>query len=145
MEKEFIPYEEALALKEMGFNELCFRYGDNISSCIESPISIEGRMVNPFNKTIKIPTFSQAFRWFRKKYDLDIDISRNDQEMIDYVERKGEKYLPKYKYGYTNGKYTSIGTCMKHEEAELACLRKLIEIVKNNHEKHLFTVDRQTK
>ena len=26
MEKEFIPYEQALALKELGFNEPCFAY-----------------------------------------------------------------------------------------------------------------------
>ena len=26
IEKEFVPYEESLALKELGFNEPCFGY-----------------------------------------------------------------------------------------------------------------------
>ena len=28
MDKEFIPYEQALALKELGFDEPCFRWYD---------------------------------------------------------------------------------------------------------------------
>ena len=40
MNKEFIPYEQALVLKELGFDEPCFGYYNdykNISSHSESP------------------------------------------------------------------------------------------------------------
>lgn len=123
--KDFTLYPEALALKELGFDEPCFTwYWDDIGLYN----GLEYGNHNKREHTVSAPTYSQAFRFFRENYDLDIDISRNDQEMIDYVERKGEKYLPKYRYGYSNGIFIPIGTCMKYEEAELACLRKLIEI-----------------
>ena len=70
MEKEFIPYEQALELKKLRFDEPCLGY----YVTVEVP--------NPFLVTTKIfdtqggyftfaPTFSQAFRWFREKYKLD--------------------------------------------------------------------------
>jgi hypothetical protein len=149
MDKEFVPYEPSLALKELGFDEPCLTYyfsdgafndaaeeddtlhpGDPRFYSDTNSSLAEYRENELKYKAISAPTFSQAFRFFREKYNLDIDISRNDQKMIDYVERKGEKYLPKYSYGYSNGTFIRIGTCMKYEEAELACLLKLIEIVK---------------
>ena len=140
MDKEFVPYEQALALKELGFDEPCLAWFSETKELQIAPETYKkwtgkpcnnSNIINIFNvDCITAPTFSQAFRWFRDKYNLDIDISRNDQEMIDYVEREGGKYLPKYSYGYSNGTFIRIGTCMKYEEAELACLIKLIEIVK---------------
>jgi hypothetical protein len=111
MNKEFIPYEQALALKELGFNEPCFGYY----------VSVE--VPNPFLVITKIsdtqggyftfaPLYQQAFRWFREKYDLN------------YVIVKAESWF------YTiNGCNTQEGF-NTYEEAELACLIKLIEIVK---------------
>ena len=138
--KEFVPYEQALALEELGFDEPCLAWFSETKKLQIAPETYKkwtgkpcnnSNIINIFNvDCITAPTFSQAFRWFRDKYNLDIDISRNDQEMIDYVEREGGKYLPKYSYGYSNGTFIRIGTCMKYEEAELACLIKLIEIVK---------------
>jgi len=132
--KDFTLYQEAFALKELGFDEAIstyYSFPDNeLSYVMDGHNKVSVRRNSQFGYAVSAPTYAQAFRFFREKYDLDIDISRNDQVMIDYVERKGEKYLPKYKYGYSNGTFISIGTCMKYEEAELACLKKLIEIVK---------------
>ena len=61
------------------------------------------------------PTFSQAFRWFREKYGLDNAVLK-DRFVIET-----EEDLPNWYYGFKS-----------YEEAELACLRKLIEIVKSN-------------
>jgi hypothetical protein len=129
MNKEFIPYEQALALKQLGFNEPCFGY----YVTVEVP--------NPFLVTTKIsdtqggyftfaPLFQQAFRWFREKYNLngilnhypntkiwDFSVHNllwNGKEFVENV-RKEDKSL----------RYST------YEEAELACLIKLIEIVKN--------------
>ena len=85
MEKEFIPYKIALALKEIGFDEKCFGFYENE---ILKPTSY----VNDFNngtnhnvdfdnvfRTIKAPTFSQAFRWFREVYNIYVEISFNQK------------------------------------------------------------------
>ena len=59
---------------------------------------------------------SAAFRWFREKgYDVKV-----------------QKESPRLYFGfYWNGAVWSIVGDGTYEEAELACLRKLIEIVKN--------------
>jgi hypothetical protein len=59
---------------------------------------------------ISAPTFSQAFRWFREKYNLKdkYGVFPHHTIMFNYIIGGG-----------------------KEEEAELACLIKLIEIVKN--------------
>lgn len=103
MEKEFIPYEQALSLKELGFNEPCFGYRDGGGYLM---------IKSTPHCTISAPTFSQAFRWFREKHNLHHEIEYN-----------GYEYL-----GYVSGMTANI--FKTHEEAELACLQKLIEIAK---------------
>ena len=138
MTNEFIPYEQALELKELGFDELCIyawcnKGGWNKYKMIKEPITqILKTDGNPFggffsgknwNKEIipntknsikcSAPLYQQAFRWFREKYD------------IHYVIVKAESWF------YTiNGCNTQEGF-NTYEEAELECLKQLINIVKN--------------
>ena len=111
MTKEFIPYQQALALKQLGFNEPCFGYY----------VSVE--VPNPFLVITKIsdtqggyftfaPLYQQAFRWFREKYDLHCNIDPWGYCIFD--DNGTEK--------------TGFET---YEQAQLECLKKLIEIVKN--------------
>ena len=62
VDKEFVPYEQALALKELGFNEPClasyFHAGKRLHIT---------EYINYGEYTTLAPTFSQAFRWFREK------------------------------------------------------------------------------
>jgi hypothetical protein len=115
LENEFVPYEQALELKELGFDEPCFGYFDNMI--------IKGWLFDTNIKTETLlfaPTFSQAFRWFRQRYQLSglNEIGTQEYSFIVFDEVKdSRKITPSM-----NGKY---------EEAELACLKKLIEIVKN--------------
>lgn len=134
MEKDFIPYEQALDLKELGFDEPCFGFYENE---ILKPTSY----VNDFNngtnhnvdfdnvfKTIKAPTFSQAFRWFREKYKIECYVNCYWSEE-DSTKRT---YFANYNYG--SDIFYSINIEFKtYEEAELECLKKLIEIVKNGN------------
>jgi hypothetical protein len=104
MNKEFIPYEQALELKELGLltykkdNDFGLLYkGSDIPSIL----------------------YQQAFRWFREKYGLYYKIhgySNNTSFVFDIADGDFETYYDE---------------CPTYEEAELACLKKLIEIVKN--------------
>jgi hypothetical protein len=127
MNKEFIPYEQALALKELGFDEPCFGYyytlnGKDWKFAEKSEYYRLDEEINIGPKfSLLAPTFSQAFRWFREKYQLFGGI------------------LSEYSYGgqihayHITGRHQgdiSKGHFNTYEEAELAYLKKLIEIVK---------------
>ena len=130
LEKEFVPYEQALALKELGFDEPCLAFYNHQSILImmaqenEEEVSTWKNSYVPLGKQYAAPTFSQAFRWFREKYQIDSKIER-DNSLQD---------LPK-QYCYIiddeDGFEESINF-NSYEEAELGCLIKLIEIVKEN-------------
>jgi hypothetical protein len=117
MEKEFIPYEQALELKELGFDEPCFAwyvsesYGLEYGEVIKSDLIRDG---------IVAPTYSQAFRWFREKHDL--------MSVIGYS--RGWKYSFLIETIEEHKTIIVVDTINTYEEAELECLKKLIEIVK---------------
>lgn len=122
MEKEFIPYEQALALKELGFDEPCFgRYNPDNALIVSHTETYN----TDFRKTLftQAPTFSQAFRWFREKYGLFSIILPyliiGNQWYYKITNRNNSSGLP-FEEGFET-----------YEEAELACLIKLIEICKN--------------
>ena len=127
MKKEFIPYQQALALKELGFNEPCYAtYSSNDKKLTGFPLEdMEGKPCNALDykwqnskihfTNITAPLYQQAFRWFREKYWLDNAVLK-DRYVIETRED-----LPIWWYYGLN----------TYEEVELACLIKLIEIVKN--------------
>jgi hypothetical protein len=129
MEKEFVPYAEALALKELGFDERpCFgnylerdkRDGGGI---ILELWDDEDTKYNPIS-TILAPIYQQAFRWFREKYNLD-------KVIYPTLGSEGNYYINIFQnYNSDNSLYWNC-SYETLEEAELECLRKLIEIVKN--------------
>lgn len=120
MNKDFIPYEQALALKELRFNEpcLCF-YGSKKELNFNDLFKTNSDLKNTTN-WISAPTFSQAFRWFREKYKLHSTITSISQESWQWHITRPTESLGKL---YDEDFYT-------YEEAELECLVKLIEIVK---------------
>ena len=127
MNKEFIPYEQALALKELGFDEPCLGYythNEKLCSYGSNEINIEYLFCThkDIYKTYSLaPTFSQAFRWFREKYALDSYIRPN--VVID---------VPKT-YQFNIDDNTDDIWYGTYEEAELACLEKLIKIVEQTN------------
>jgi len=131
MNKEFIPYEQALELKELGFNEHCLAFyggdGDNkvyYNSLRNGSGDYEPYKASERHKWFGAPLYQQAFRWFREKHGLDYEIT--------YAGKKGEyhAFVDEYIYG-NNGNSPSI---FSYEEAELACLKKLIIIVERKPE-----------
>ena len=114
MNKEFVSYEQALALKELGFDESCFAvYSEHDKTRVYDESAIREGL------KIQAPLYQQAFRWFRDKHGLGHMISGIGCEtFLVYLINK-------------NGIIT-IANAKTYEEAEQACLDKLIEIVKKN-------------
>jgi hypothetical protein len=120
LEKEFVPYEEALALKELGFDEPCFAFYDE-SLYFPNNENQYGTFCNQKldASSCSAPTFSQAFRWFRENHSLFPYVEYLLEEKFDYVIVSKMYDKP---VDYLDGKFDT------YEEAELACLKKLIEI-----------------
>ena len=125
MESLFCPYELALELKELGFDEKCgacyYKKFDN-----EIGYHKVYRNFNFVSLTVSAPTFSQAFRFFREKYGLHYIICKNIQ-MDGYGYR--EVILTPYMEENENTIFKT------YEEAEFECLVKLIEIAKEQNVK----------
>ena len=123
MEKEFIPYEQALALIELKFDEPCFGFYLNgkvrLDGKIEHCLSQE-RVYYIYNANCLAPTYQQAFRWFREKYGLWQIVMQNTD--------KDWTYDIMTIIGMID--YKIFDVFDTYEEAELECLKKLIEIVK---------------
>ena len=122
MKNEFVPYNIALAMKNLGFNQTCYAYYSthhNVPTFhpyFPSGLDNESK----WNDDVTIaPLFSQAFRFFREKYNILSRIDRmrpSNRHFFEWREsdnklQTGERFFDTY------------------EEAELACLTKLIEIV----------------
>jgi hypothetical protein len=126
MNKEFVPYELALELKQLGFDEPCFTFYQ-VEYHENSPIMVDDNdqyRITGFRTCknseipshyISCPTYSQAFRWFRDKFNCHHTINLN------------KKYVG---IAYSSVVNFSIDEFNTYEEAELECLKKLIELVK---------------
>jgi hypothetical protein len=111
---EFVTYELALRMKQLGHYDQVIVQVDNV---------------------ISRPLYQQAFRWFREKHKLNGEVN-----YLPNVEKYGiitsdmvgmkPKDLSK-KENFERGKKVTNNFVKydTYEEAELACLEKLIEIV----------------
>ena len=136
MDKYFVPYEQALALKELGFDEPCLAWypvhevllfmGMKLGSTTPDFVTQNSPWIQSEKiKTCIAPTFSQAFGWFRENFHihgepfykggLTKETSWYDYKIYSNIDWEEDKI--QYK---------------TYEEAELECLKKLIEIVKEN-------------
>jgi hypothetical protein len=125
MNKEFILYKQALALKELGFDEPCFGWW----FADEEMLIIDKSTKSTSENIIQAPLYQQAFKWFREKYGLFAEITLWG-DGLGYIsmikEIKQEEFIEVYQKAIID---RGLPT-WSYEEAELECLKKLIEIVK---------------
>jgi hypothetical protein len=126
MNKEFIPYDSASILKELGFDEECFKkyfkddngiglVGDN---CTNTYIK---QFYNYKNKHCSAPLWQQAFDWFRIHKKLEYHIKSDMRGYYTYiVDRNTHKTVS----------MKPINMFETYEEARLECLKELINLVK---------------
>lgn len=158
IENQFIPYEQALKLKQLGFDELCLlniqyssgtdiftkqKYENSIWLGNGYDAEISGKKIEyEFPKhseqkwgKLQIPLWQQVFDWFREKHNLEFE---NTISCIDLNEIKNKK---RYNIFIIKSNESIVGLRNKcifnmldfetYEEAKLECLKKLIEIVKS--------------
>lgn len=113
LEKEFVSYEQALSLKELGFDEECFSWWGSAGILKQN---------YDLCNTVKAPLYQQAFRFFRDKHNLDSWIYCHDESKGYFAIILKHKRFVSYHENFDT-----------YEEAELACLNKLIEIAKNGN------------
>ena len=137
LSKNFIPYDLALELKELGFDEECLDYyipnSKAISEILDSDFKI-GRYNSDTNNIygerglVSRPLWQQAFDWFRDKYNLVSEIFHNPE-----YEWKNWKYRFYWTTERLRLSNISDGHYETYEEARLECLKKLIEIIKHDY------------
>ena len=119
MNKEFVKYEQALALKELGFDEPCFSFYIDVDKFLYTNQKWLDYNLN--SKRISAPLYQQAFKWFREKHGLYTEIFVDDDKtfgfLISSFIEEGRVDKPIHR-GFST-----------YEEVESACLSKLIEIV----------------
>jgi hypothetical protein len=79
------------------------------------------------NYWLTVPLYQQEFRWFREKYDLFGCIDLHTSTPIHWYIRIDDIIKNDYVY-HSEDNDLKFKT---YEEAELECLKQLIEIVKN--------------
>lgn len=136
--KDFVSYDEATDLKELGFDKHCFGLFVIDKSLLIKEMPNQQECEQYFGG-ILAPTYSQAFRWFREKYNFDIQILGTHFRAswaigipLEINEKAADGYPMVLRWNYIISEGKKVDS---YEEAELACLKKLIEIIKNkNHD-----------
>lgn len=115
-------------------NERCYGWYCNDMQLLYANLyngnPIEGNLPpKPKQLAVYSPLYQQAFRWFRKRYKIYHKINLHDPD-------NGKSW--RFQLDYIGGEIAYIHRSTKesyfntYEEAELVCLKKLIEIVKGN-------------
>ncbi len=128
MNKEFVSYVLAVALKELGFDEMCFGF---YSSPVLELMHCKNSEPWMGNGVVAAPLKQQVFRWFMEKYNLRgfigfrPNVKQFDCHVYD-MSLSGMEYVKQRTMEEFN-KDPKVGT---YEEAENACIDKLIELAK---------------
>lgn len=127
MEKEFVSYEMALELKELGFDEPCFAsYQYPSKDLVRVDADSEGVRNSNLVRFTSAPLYQQVFTWFREKYELDSYIVPSQlgiKKVYDYYIWFNNKEGKRDLFLGMNNEYT-------YEESEKDCLNKLITTLK---------------
>ena len=140
IKEQFIPYNEALVLKELGFNEQCMRF---YSSKNGGTLVLPERMSNihnTVNSSVEIlgycaaPLWQQAFDWFREEHGLSSTIiSKMHYDVEKNVYLINELKNRRVKSKFFKSKMSKV--YKDYSEAREACLERLIKTAENYEQK----------
>lgn len=110
--------------KELGFEQMkIFKELNKLGYIHYSATTIEELDDLPLNSAERISEQALVLRWFREKHSLRFSIIDDHSE-----NEKPYSFTSEHEYYYDTG--SGNNWFKTYEEAELACLVKLIEIVK---------------
>jgi len=130
MKNEFVSYEIALKLKELGFNEPCFDNYNSIGELWQMRLNKQSTV----DMACLAPLYQQVFRWFRKQFNWQSSIEATKDQLDHELgynywiwnSETGEEYhtMPKNRpFG---------GWCFTtFEQAQIECIKELISTIKN--------------
>jgi hypothetical protein len=119
MKKEFLPYDRALKLKQLGFDEPCLGFYERNQELV-----IQECFITDFHGDslqCVAPLFQQAFRWFGEEHGLFGNPGISNFANKTYGYNVTTLNVPHYLF--------NAHSLSSMEEAELACIDKLIELV----------------
>ena len=128
MIEEIVPYEESLTLSQIGFVQSCWHAYHDLTwpskedkhklETIHSLTSYMSSYAHQYINPVLAPTYSQAFRWFREQHKHASAVRTYFNVDFFY-----EIYVS-VSHEITSDSYNT------YEEAEQACLKEMIKIVK---------------
>ena len=120
MNQEFIPYEQALELKKLGFDQHCLAFygGDGDSKIYYNSIRNGSGDYEPYKASERLkwfgaPLYQQAFRWFREKFEFTYSIGKTNIAVVHYL-----------------GTTQLLQDNESYEAAELAAIKWFIDVAK---------------
>ena len=133
MKKEFVTYEIALELKQLGFNEPCliwdYKDSDNVSN--STPIGMTNSRLLKEKYHVSwcaIPLWQQVIDWLESNYGLVVEVNKLRWKNSGYI-----YYVKQYNKRNNLCKaagYESVQT--KYDGYEIGIL-KAIEVIKRKH------------
>lgn len=123
MKELFIPYEQALEIKNIGFGKRCIAWYDD-QGLLCSDLNFGYRQKDMETGECVAPLYSQVFAWFRENYDFH-----------HYIEPINMDGKVRYEYCVVNSsddnKEFNEDVAYEYEDAEIECLKQLINLIKN--------------
>jgi hypothetical protein len=119
MVNDFIPYDQALALRVQGFDEPCLAWYEVGGSGLRpnaTKVTLGTVHTNSNSDMVQAPLYQQAFRWFRDRdlyHEIQVDTTTYIKFSYRIVNSLGAMIISEYLY-------------KSYEEAELECLKYLI-------------------
>ena len=119
----FLPYRQAVILREQGFDSPCFAYYDEKGELFYSnPSTFDFKFTNSTTLFTLAPIYQQVIEWIEEKYGMIISVERSETYCRGYV-CKVKKFVAyeglspacKYEGGRYGGKTLSY-----HKALELA-------------------------
>jgi hypothetical protein len=125
MENEFLPYELAVEMKSIGFDEPCLGYfASKDAKTIRLALWTHIGYVNANrldDDLVTAPLYQQIFSWAREKHHHYAFLQPTSDSIS---ENYCFKILDQYSGKFYSKSYET------YEKAELECVKKLIEILK---------------
>jgi hypothetical protein len=128
MNKNYVPYNIASAMKELGFDGDCSRsYSindiDEEGNIIFSPELQD--FVDPYYT--KAPALQDALDWFEDEHSIYVDrtVHTSVNEVLDFEYR-----LRSWKFPPFEIEFEDVYDCFDRHKSRVTCLNKMIEIIK---------------